>query len=334
MEHNNQIIDVSATLQQILQRLDLATHKVLFVVDPQGKLLGSISDGDVRRALLNANPELLTAKKICNNTPAYFDAYGKLHNDYKNNYLLIPALDHKHQIKQFRTPQERPPCNTMVIMAGGLGTRLGHLTEEIPKPLVPISGKPMLDHIIMNAHSQGITNFILCLNHMSQQIEKHIKKYEKGSIKISCVIEKHKLDTAGALSLLMKDLLPETFYVKNCDVFENTSYNKFFEQHQTENADVSIMTLTNELTVPYGVINSENKRITSIIEKPNIPFQVSGGLYIFNRTALEYLQYDTPISMPDFVNRLIGENLTVIQYNENSTWIDAGTTADIAVINS
>lgn len=332
MDIKKQLISQSASHEEVIQKLDKAPYKVLFVLNENNCLVGSISDGDIRRFLLRSKLDNVTAGDLCNQKPSYFDCYGKLHNHIQNNYKLIPVLDQARRIRDIREDTRTVSCDTMVIMAGGLGTRLGKLTTDKPKPLVNVSGKPMIDHIIGNAISQGVKNFVFCLNHMAEIIIKHLEKYEGTEINIEYVIEEQKLDTAGALSLIPLTLLPENFFVKNCDVFETSNYDAFYKFHQINNAKLTIMTIEDDVQVPFGVIEASENRVSKITEKPIFSFRVSGGLYILRKEALSYLEYNQPISMPEFANQLIANQLDVFQYNEDVNWLDAGTISDLEVL--
>lgn len=332
MEISKQLISHDASHVDVIQKLDAAPHKVLFVVDQKNRLVGSISDGDIRRFLIHSQMNNVSAGDICNKNPAHFDCYGKFHHHVMNNFKLIPVLDSEGRVKDIRMDSKSIGCDTMVIMAGGLGTRLGQLTSDKPKPLVNVSGKPMIDHIIANAYSQGVNYFILCLNHMAEQIVTYLRKYDGTEISIEYVVEEQKLDTAGALSLIPVHRLPDNFFVKNCDVFETLNYRSFYEFHKGNNSILSIMTVTNDFQIPFGVIKSNESRVEVITEKPIYSFQVSGGLYILNKRALSYLSFNQPISMPEFANKLIKNQMDVFHYNEDVKWLDAGTILDLEVL--
>jgi molybdopterin-guanine dinucleotide biosynthesis protein A len=239
------IVSKSDSLRLLLSRLEQVKEKVLFVVDERERLVGSITDGDIRRALFKYHQES-SALEICNQEPTYISESGEYVNLKNNKLDLIPVVNSDLQITALETVNQGTcPIKTMVIMAGGKGRRLGKLTKKVPKPMVLIKNKPMLEHIIDTATRQGVKNFIICVNHLKEKIIDYFQDGQELGVNIVYVEEEKKLDTAGALSLINVANLPENFFVKNCDVFEQVNYHNFALSHLNENRAATA------LAIPY-----------------------------------------------------------------------------------
>lgn len=313
------------TLPPLLSKLENLKEKILFVVDEKNKLLGSITDGDIRRALSKSKFDA-RAFEICNISPTYKLETGEITNIKKNVLKIIPVLNERKQIIELEKVDFASSLITsMVIMAGGEGRRLGALTKNLPKPMVLIKEKPMLQHVIENATTQGVKNFIICVNYMKESIKEYFKDGNDFGINISYIEEQKKLDTAGALSLISPEKLPKHFFVKNCDVFEKVSYYDFSLSHLTSNRDATTLAITHHHTIPFGVLQTSGAELLDITEKPIFTNLVNGGVYIFKRDCLIELDHNIPISMPDFLMVLANNGKKVGVYINDGYWLDAGT---------
>ena len=323
------VVSKSDSLRLLLSRLEQVNEKVLFVIDERERLVGSITDGDIRRALFKYDLKS-SAFEICNQEPTYMSESGEYFNIKNNKLGLIPVVNPNLQITALETvSQGTCPIKTMVIMAGGEGRRLGNLTKKIPKPMVLIKNKPMLEHIIDTATRQGVKNFIICVNYLKEKIIDYFQDGQELGVKIVYIKEKKQLDTAGALSLINVADLPENFFVKNCDVFEQVNYHNFALSHLNENRAATALAIPYRHTIPFGVLEHHDMRLLSISEKPEFNTLVNGGMYILNRSSLCELNFNEAITMPELLTLLVVKQKRVGLYINDGFWMDAGTPTQI-----
>jgi NDP-sugar pyrophosphorylase family protein len=215
--------------------------------------------------------------------------------------------------------------NPIVIMAGGLGTRLRPLTNSIPKPLLNLGNKPILEIIIDNFSSYGFKNIFLAVNYKAEMIKEYFGDGSKFSTNIQYLHEKDRLGTAGALSLLDKSSINKPIFVMNADVLTNVNFENFLYYHEMNNSIASIAVKDFEFQVPYGVINMKNNyTIASINEKPNFNFSVNVGLYVLNPEVLEHIKPGQALDMPDLINDLLEKGKEITSFPIYDTCVDIG----------
>ena len=331
LDKQNLIINKTDTLKSILKALEESKSKVLFCVDTDNSLFGSITDGDIRRALLRHSTAVLTAENICNQKPLYS-------NDDNIEEVLIKAK--KKQIKAFpivkdrrvsrifvvdyRAPKKMPP---VVIMAGGLGKRLGSLTKDKPKPLVEISENlTIIDIIINNLISQGFSEMHFMLNYKASQIENHLTKKFSDKLSLNFVIEKNKMGTAGSLYYL-KDKLKKNFILMNADIITNLDFSALINFHKKNRNLISVVANKTSYQLSKGVIEYSGNRIKAIKEKPSFDYTYNAGIYIINSKCLRDLQEEY-LDMPDLINSLI-ETKKVRVFPLMEYWKDLGILEDL-----
>ena len=310
------------------------------VVDGQEKLLGTLTDGDIRRALLdnkglespilgvfNAQP-LCIEEKEC--TPE------KAKKILLENLIeLLPVVDQARRVVKYITWDEvlageripRIPLKSdipVVIMAGGKGTRLDPFTKILPKPLIPIGDKPIVEIIIDEFKQQGIDQFFLSLNHKAELVESYFNSMEKDYT-IQYVREDDFLGTVGSLRLL-ETKLPEIFIVSNCDVIVRANFHEVVDFHQKKGAAMTLLSSIQHYRIPYGVISfKEEGEVVSITEKPEYTFTINTGVYVLSREAIGLIPAKSHFDMTDLMNSLIKKNKKVLMYpvNEND-YVDIG----------
>jgi dTDP-glucose pyrophosphorylase len=328
---NDIIINENTTILKTLEIIDKSSKKIALVTDKNKKLLGTISDGDIRRALLKNIPLNSTIKNIYNKKPIT----AKLSDD-KNKIISLCTKYKIHQIpivnddgilqgieiiEDLLTTKKYP--NKVVLMVGGLGTRLRPLTEKIPKPMLNIGNKPILQTIMENFIKEGFNNFILCLGYKGDIIKNYFKDGSKFNANIEYIIEDKRMGTAGALSLL-KQKPKEPFFVMNGDILTNVNFKHMLDFHTQNKAIATMAVRTYEIEVPFGVVNIKNEIITSIEEKPIHKFFVNAGIYILQPECLDYIPKNQFYDMPNLFEKLIKENKKTISFPLREYWLDIG----------
>lgn len=340
MLKKNIYIAETESVKEVLKKLDKTAEKVLLVTDSENRLLGTISDGDIRRYLLSGKSLEDNIQKVYYKNPTFAREGEYSMDDIKKIFLkkkidLIPVLDEEDRIvdyivwNQLFSDHVKPNKNgkikvPVVIMAGGLGTRLEPFTKILPKPLIPVNDKPIIEHIIDEFKRQGGEKYHLILNSKKEMIKAYLNGIEKD-YDLKYVCEKEFLGTAGGLRLL-KRLGSDIFIVSNCDVIVKADFNQVISLHKKHNAIMTVLSSIQHHKIPYGVINFGGKGIvTDIIEKPEYTMTINTGVYVLNREALKFIPKDKYFDMTDLIRVLIDSKKKVATYpvNEND-YIDIG----------
>ena len=337
---NNLLINGS-TIKEAMRIIQESRYKIVLIIDENNKFMGTITDGDIRRALLNNL--LLTDKvnQIMNHVPVTCtidDSKAKiLHIAKRKKYHYIPIIDDNNEVigvHDIEELEETPTLtNEIILMVGGLGTRLQPLTNDTPKPLLKVGKKPILETIIESFANYGFINITLCVNYKAEQIKKYFKDGSNFGVKITYITENQRLGTAGALSLIKKDL-KEPFFVMNGDLLTNINFEHFLNFH-IQNDSIATMSIREiETQIPYGVIETKDHKILSIKEKPIQKIFVNAGIYVLEPKVLEYVPKNKFFDMPTLFEILIKENKNVLSYTNNGYWIDIGHLDDYKKANS
>ncbi len=233
-------------------------------------------------------------------------------------------IDISDLIAQTRTvtlPEVRRP-ELVMIMAGGLGQRMMPLTKEVPKPMLPIAGAPMLEHIIAQMIAQGFCRFVFSIRHFSDQIVDHFGNGERWGVDISYIEEPHRLGTGGSLAYL--DERPDMpFIVANADLLTDLDYRKVLAFHDASSA-VTMCTRQAEFQVPYGVVETMSDRVLSVTEKPTQSVSISAGMYAVSPKLIDLIDKGERIDMPDLIQRAIEAGRTVRSMPISDRWVDVG----------
>lgn len=326
------LINEESTMIEAMQVLDKAAKKVLFVVR-EGKLTAAITDGDIRRWILKKGNLDAKVKDIANYKPKFLLEKDKaIGREYmkKHSVEALPIVDKNMQIISVvlwndKKIDNRKKLNLpIVIMAGGLGTRLYPYTKILPKPLIPIGEIPIAEHIINRFHDQGCKHFYLIVNHKKNMIKAYFNEIEKD-YEITYVDEDKPLGTGGGLSHL-KDQFMTTFILTNCDVLIEEDYEKIYSFHKKENNLITMVCCLKNIKIPYGVVEiGEHGEIDNIKEKPELSFFTNTGLYFVEPKVIETLENDQAAGFPDIIEKckLAGEKIGVYPISENA-WMDMG----------
>lgn len=329
-----------ATIKEALVKLNETGEKVLIVIDKDNKLLGTLTDGDIRRYILKTGTIEGVVEEIYNKNPIYGteDESEKEIKDkiFKNKVEILPIIDNSKKVIRFyrwtdfygiskKEKEKKLKDIPVVIMAGGKGTRLDPFTKVLPKPLLPIKDKTITEMIIDSFMEFGVNKFYLILNYKGKVIESYFNSIEKD-YEINFVWEDEFLGTAGSLYLLKDIVKEDNFFVSNCDIVLDVNYNDVLEYHQKMNGTFTTITSIKHYKIPYGVVfTKEQGQVEKIEEKPEYIFQINTGVYLLSKESLKYIKPKTYLDMPHLINVLLENQKKVIAYPINEkNYLDVG----------
>ncbi len=320
-------------IDDALRLLDENGNGFLPVVDDQNKLIGIITDGDVRRGILNKSLEL---DSVINKNPLTAPL-GTSHLSIKKHLREIhrrhmPVVDENGKLIEVVVLDEFEfvsKQNWVVIMAGGLGTRLGDLTKHTPKPMLNVGGKSILQGIIENFKSQGFCKFILCVNYKAEIIEEYFKNGDWLGVEIKYTKEEKRLGTAGALSLI-DFKIDSPIFVVNGDLITSINFDAFLEYHNSNNSFATMCIKRYHFQIPYACIDfNETADILGIREKPSQEYSINTGMYILDSNVLSKISKNEYFDMPHLFEQLIEEGNICKAYKIEDYWLDLGSPEDL-----
>lgn len=332
MNGNIHIIKSDLTLIDALHTINhLAPEPlVLFVVDNDNRMVGTLTDGDSRRALiagasLSDSVEMVMHRNFNFLRKGVDDDVQHLHEQKVKKMKLVPILDEEDHIVEIVNLDKyitRLPLDA-VLMAGGKGERLRPLTEKTPKPLLEVGGKCIIDHNVDRLISYGIKHINVTINYLGEQIEVHFASPREG-IQVRTFREPKFLGTIGSIKFV-DTFYNDTILVMNSDLFTNIDYEDFFLHFQQHDAEMSVAAVPYNISIPFGILDLEGREIKGLIEKPKYNYYANAGIYLIKRRALDEIPDDTFFHATHLVEKLIAQGKKVIRYPLNGTWIDIGT---------
>jgi len=324
-----------ASILTALRIIDQGAVQIALIVDSERKLMGTVTDGDIRRALLRGVSLEAPVSEIMNRQPRTakhdMDKEAILSVMQYLNLRQFPVLDAEGRVVRLELLDDllyhRKFDNWIVLMAGGLGSRLGELTKDTPKPLLKVGTKPILEVILENFISHGFHRFYISVNYKAEMIRDYFGDGSRWGVEIRYLHEQKRLGTAGALSLL-PDNPDLPVLVMNGDLLTKVNFRQLIDFHNETNAKATMCVREFELQVPYGVVQIANHRLRAIEEKPVQRFFVNGGIYVLSPDMLRFIPEDSFYDMPALFDEIIarGENASVFPIREY--WIDIGRTDD------
>ena len=331
----NALLTADATLQQAIRNLDVSALQIVLVIAPDGTLLGTLTDGDIRRGLLRGLDLNSSIDAIIHREPLVVPP--QLGRDMvlqlmqANKIHQLPVVDEDRRVvglhlwDELLVPGKRP--NLMVIMAGGQGTRLRPHTENCPKPLLPVGGKPMLEHIIERAKAEGFQRFVLAIHYLGHMIEDYFGDGSRWQVKIDYLREKSPLGTAGAIGLL--DPRPDApFLVSNGDVLTDIRYGELLDFHCRHDASATMAVRMHEWQHPFGVVHTKGVDIIGFEEKPIARSHINAGIYVLEPGVLDAMSAGEQCDMPTLFSRLQERTARTIVYPMHEPWLDVGRVDD------
>ncbi len=321
----------SATIKEALILIDKGSMQIALIVDENNKLLGTLTDGDIRRGLIKGLGLNSSIETIIFKSPTVVNL-----NSTKEEILQLALIKKLHQIPvvdddgkvigiqqidELLKPKIK--TNKVVLMVGGLGTRLRPLTENTPKPMLKVGNKPILQTIVEKFAQYGYTNIIMCVNYKSDIIQDYFGDGKQFGVDIEYIFEEQRMGTAGALSLLPKKP-NEPFFVMNGDLLTNVNFEHLHDYH-LENSSIATMCVREyDFQVPYGVVKVDDNKILSIEEKPIHKFFISAGIYMLSSESLDYIPQNEFYDMPTLFEKLINESKNTISFPLREYWLDIG----------
>lgn len=331
------VLPINSNIEQAVHILNEVALRIVLIEDVTGLLVGTLSDGDIRRGLLKGLNLASPIESIIHYNPLVVSP--ELNKEIvvqlmtTNKIQQIPIVNEQmhvvglHLWDEIGVPTAR--SNMMVIMAGGKGTRLHPQTENCPKPLLPIAGKPILEHIIDRAKIEGFSHFVLAIYHLGHMIEDYFGNGERFGVEIEYLREQSPLGTAGALSLFSR--LPDSaFVVTNGDVITDIRYGELLDFHQLHKASATMAVRVHEWQNPFGVVQTQGIEIIGYEEKPISMSHVNAGVYVIEPSVLSLLTKSVACDMPSLFELLQIQNKRAIAYAIHEPWLDVGRPADLA----
>lgn len=322
----------SITLIEALSQINTLRPEplVLFVLDDDERMVGTLTDGDSRRALvagasLDDKVENIMHRNFNYMNVEDIDDVKEIKRQRELKMRLVPILDkNKHivEIINLEKYYSRLPIDA-VLMAGGKGERLRPLTEKTPKPLLKVGDKCIIDYNIDRLINYGVKHISVTVNYLKEQLEEHFAE-SCGDIKVQTVREPKFLGTIGSIRFV-PEFFNDTVLVMNSDLFTNINYEDFYLHFKEHDADMSVAAVPYDVDIPLGILNLDGRVITGVTEKPHIGYYANAGIYLIRKSALQLIPEDTMFHSTDLVEALIATGRKVIRFPLNGTWIDIGT---------
>jgi len=327
----NVVVEPSASIKSVLQVIDKAALRVALIVDNH-KLVGMVTDGDVRRGILKGIELTEPVNKIMNDTPLSANVSlptSELKKLMQQRQILsLPLVDDKGHLVGLKTLYETLNIekreNPVFIMAGGFGTRLRPLTDNCPKPMLKVGGKPMLETLINSFKSHGFYKFYISTHYLPEVIMDYFGSGEKLGIEITYIHEEKPLGTGGALSLLPSTLPKDPLIMINGDILTNVDFSKVLDFHLKKNSDATMCVRDYEVKIPFGVIEGEGHEITAMVEKPTYRYFVNAGIYVVSNKIINSLPKNEHLDMPSLFEIKQQDGLKTLKFPIHEYWLDVG----------
>lgn len=335
------ILPPSRAIKDAIANLNDTGLQIVLVLDEQDALLGTVTDGDIRRGMLRGMQLESTIVSIMRRNsmvvPPEMSREIVEHLMRANKLRQVPVVDAKHCVLGLHLWDEEAPqdarANSMVIMAGGFGQRMRPHTENCPKPMLKVAGKPILQHIIERARGEGFLHFVLAIQYLGHMIEDYFGNGERFQVRIDYIREPRPLGTAGALGLLKPE--PSVpFIVTNGDVMSDVRYGELLDFHVRHKALATMAVRLHEWQHPFGVVQTKGVDIVGLEEKPISRTHINAGIYVLGQEALQHIGRDTYIDMPTLFEQLHAEGKRTVAYPMHEPWLDVGRPDDLTRANA
>ncbi len=334
MNYKQYLIKKDLPIKDAMKKIDSTKPKILFVTENE-KLIGALTDGDVRRYLLSGGKVDDPVEKACNKKPKRVaHSLDEAISLLDKNFIAIPILDQDGNLRDIYTGNRTKSSKKkkidipVVINAGGKGTRLDPFTKILPKPLIPVGDLPIIEHIMRRYEEAGCKDFHIIVNYKKELIKSYFKEIEKEYC-IHWADENEPLGTGGGLSLL-KNKLKDTFFFICCDSLILTDYSEIVEFHKKNKNDITMICARKKVVIPYGIVNEDKDVLTSIEEKPEFSFLTNTAMYLIEPSVLKDMKKNTRIDFPDFIKeeKEKGKKIGVYTVDEDD-WLDMGQMSEL-----
>lgn len=325
------IIGKGTTILEALKKINSLSKDsalTLFIVDEDGKICGTLTDGDIRRSLVDGATLDTLAIDVGQKNFKYIKesnySVEEIHNAKDKCISLLPIVNDQMQIVDvvnFKKLKSYLPIDA-VLMAGGKGERLRPFTEKTPKPLLKVGDKCIIDYNIDRLINYGVRHLSVTVNYLKEQLEEYLAE-PRNNVQIKTVREPKFLGTIGSIKFV-ENFYNDTVLLMNSDVFTNIDYEDFFLHFKEHNADMSIAAVPYTISVPYGIFELEGSNVKGVLEKPTYNYYANAGIYLIKRDLLDLIPENEFFNATDFMEMLIHKNYKVIRFPLNGTWIDIG----------
>lgn len=323
------LIQINDSVIDVLKKLDkLPTTQTVFVIDADQKVVGVITDGDIRRALIQGYQLTDSLDKFCFKyfkcLVQYEDNFDRIKDFRKLKLKSVPLIDKEGRLVKvydFSILKSILPVDA-VIMAGGKGERLKPLTENMPKPLLKVGGKEIISYNFDRLFHYGIVNQHVTINYQSEKITEFCSLYN-NEINFNMVQEKEFLGTAGALSLV-NNFENDTILLMNSDLLTNIDYEDLYQTFKEKDADMMVASIPYQVNLPYAIFETNDREVISLKEKPNYTYYANAGIYLFKKEMLAYIPENKVFNATDFMDILVSNNHSLQHYPIRSYWLDIG----------
>jgi dTDP-glucose pyrophosphorylase len=333
------IFDISSELSEVLDFLGSeGSGSVAFIVR-DGRLAGSITDGDIRRSLSASSQLIPSISNLMNSQVRYIIEGSNIRASFKalkrEGITHVPLVHENLSIIRILNAKELNTVLpvTAVIMAGGLGSRLAPLTDNVPKPLLKVGKKSIIDYTFDRLVKCGVISFFIPVKYKADMIINHFENMKNGHFSTEFFIETEPLGTIGSLAYL-SDIHTDYVLLTNADVLTNINYEKLYEVALDLDADIAVSTISYEVDIPYAVVDTHDTQIVSLIEKPKYSYQCNSGIYLIRKELLLSLEKDKRCDAPDFIELNIAKGKNVIYVNNDRFWLDIGKHKDFELAQS
>lgn len=334
-------VSQDSDIRRCIQALNLGEKGIVLVLDPEGRLLGTVTDGDVRRAILAGQGldtpvgALLAAKASSSYASPVTAPLGSERGQLlrlmrQHSIRQVPLVDGQGRVADLVAmadllPEAQAPLQA-VIMAGGFGKRLHPMTQDLPKPMLPVGGRPLLEHIVEQLKEAGIQRMHVTTHYLPEKIQEHFGDGSQFGVDLCYLREETPLGTAGSLGLMPPP--SDTLLVINGDILTGVDFSALLAFHREQEALITVGVRRFDLAVPYGVIESQGGFVTSLEEKPTVSLFVNAGVYLLEPRALGFLPAGKPLDMTDLIQLALGEGERVASFPILEYWLDIGNPED------
>lgn len=322
-------------IREALVLIDRGQRGIVLVTDSERRLLGTITDGDVRRAMLeNVSLDAPVSQLLARKAERYSRPVTALAGTGDSALLQlmhdhvvhqVPLVDEQGRVVDLVTMDDlidEPPVMQAVIMAGGFGKRLRPLTEEVPKPMLPVGDRPLMQRTIEQLRGAGIRRVNVTTHYLPEKITGHFGDGAAFGVELNYVSEETPLGTAGALGLI--EAPTEPLLVINGDLLTGVNFRAMLMYHREHRADLTVGVRQFIMQVPYGVVDAEGGNVTAVREKPDVHFLVNAGIYLLEPSVYQFIEPGTHADMPDLIHRLLDAGRVVSSFPIHEYWLDIG----------
>ncbi len=319
-------------MKSVINNLESGQSRIAMVVDDEGRLIGTVTDGDIRRAILVNLPMDANVKEFMNNRPTSIDSELKkdaiLQIMRQKEIMQIPIVDKSKKVVGLETLdhllEEKKLENPVFIMAGGFGKRLAPLTNETPKPLLKIGSKPILERILQKFIDAGFYQFYISTHFKAEKIKEYFEDGSKWNISIKYIHESKPLGTGGSLGLLPKAEMNKPLIMMNGDLLSEVNFVELLRYHDEKKGKVTMCVSEHEFQIPYGVVIKDEHKFIKIDEKPSEKIFINAGIYVVEPSVIADLDGSSYLDMPTLLNQLTSNNSSVNVFPIHEYWLDVG----------